>query len=70
LAAGFSSLFERISRLIPNTPVIEMLFPYFYFGRQVAAHPFKAKLQLIGYMSVLLIIVVMTYYQRVMKMER
>jgi hypothetical protein len=69
LAAGFSPLFERISRLIPNTPVIEMMFPYFYFGRQVAVNPTQAKLQLIGYMFALLILAAITYRRRVMKME-
>jgi len=70
LAAGFSPVFERISRLLPNTPVIEMLFPYFYFGRQVAANPIAAKLQLAAYCLVLLVLVVIVYHQRVLKMQR
>ena len=70
LAAGFSPLFEKISRLIPNTPVIEMLFPYFYFGRQVAVHPLRAKFQLAAYVIVLLILVVLIYRKRVLSKER
>ncbi len=70
LAAGFSPVFEKISRLIPNTPVIEMLFPYFYFGRQVAAHPLGAKLQLAGYTIILLLIVFLVYRARVLAKER
>lgn len=70
LAAGFSPLFEKISRLIPNTPVIERLFPYFYFGRQVEAHPLGAILQLAGYTIVLLLVVILVYRARVLAKER
>jgi len=70
LAAGFSSLFEKISRLVPNTAVIEMLFPYFYFGREVAAHPIRAQLQLAGYSLALLTVVGVIYKQRVLAMKR
>ena len=69
LAAGFSAIFERISRLIPNTVVIEMMFPYFYYGRQVAVHPEAGELQLALYCLVLIVLVVIVYRQRVMKME-
>jgi ABC-type multidrug transport system permease subunit len=70
LAAGFSTAFERISRLIPNTPIIEMLFPYFYYGREVAANPTAAGLQLAGYCLVLLALVVLAYRRRVLAMEK
>jgi ABC-type transport system involved in multi-copper enzyme maturation permease subunit len=70
LAAGFPSILEKISRLIPNTPIIEMLFPYYYFGRVVAANPVAAQLQLALYCLVLLILVVVVYRQRVLKMQR
>lgn len=70
LAAGFSPAFERISRLIPNTPVIEMLFPYFYLGRQVAAKPLAAQWQLAGYSLVLLVLVVVVYHRRVLAKQR
>jgi ABC-type transport system involved in multi-copper enzyme maturation permease subunit len=70
LAAGFSPAFERVSRLIPNTPIIEMLFPYFYFGRQVAANPTAAMLQLAGYCLVLLVLVVVVYHRRVLTRQR
>jgi hypothetical protein len=70
LAAGFSAVFEPISRLIPNTPTVEMMFPYFYFGRVVATHPVAAKLQLVVYCLVLLIMVIVVYRQRVLKMQR
>jgi ABC-type multidrug transport system permease subunit len=70
LAAGFPSIFEQISRLIPNTPAIELLFPYFYFGRQVAANPTAAQIQLIGYCLVLLVILTAVYRQRVLSMQR
>lgn len=70
LAAGFSRLFEQISRLIPNTAVIELLFPNFYFGRQVAINPFGAWLQLAGYSLILLLLVTIVYRQRVMTMKR
>jgi ABC-type multidrug transport system permease subunit len=70
LAAGFSPVFERISRLIPNTPIIEMLFPYFYFGREVAANPTAAQLQLAGYCLALLVAVVIVYRRRVLTMQR
>lgn len=70
LAAGFSRLFEQISRLIPNTPIIEMLIPYFYFGRQVATNPIEAKLQLAGYTLILLVLVTVVYRQRIMSMKR
>lgn len=70
LAAGFSPVFEDISRLIPNTPTIEMLFPYFYFGRQVAARPAAVQLQLAGYCLALLVIVVVIYRQRILRMRK
>jgi ABC-type transport system involved in multi-copper enzyme maturation permease subunit len=70
LAAGFSPIFERISRLIPNTPIIEMIFPYFYFGREVAPNPAAAKLQLAGYCLVLLVMLAIVYRQRVTSMQR
>ncbi|MBN2045608.1 MAG: ABC transporter permease [Anaerolineales bacterium] len=70
LAAGFSRVFERVSRAIPNTPVIEMMFPYFYFGRQVAAHPTAARVQLVIYCLVLAVLVVIVYRQRVLRMQR
>ena len=70
LAAGFSPVFERVSRLIPNTPTIEMLFPYFYFGRQVAANPVTAQLQIGGYCLLLLLLFVVVYRQRILKMQR
>ena len=70
LAAGFSPVFERISRLIPNTPIIEMLFPYFYYGRVVAANPAEAHLQLAGYCLVLLVSVAVVYRWRVLTMQR
>jgi ABC-type multidrug transport system permease subunit len=69
LAAGFSPVFERISRLVPNTPVIELLFPYFYFGRQVAANPTTVQLQLIGYCLVLVLLTVVAYRRRVLTMQ-
>jgi hypothetical protein len=70
LAAGFSPVFERVSRLIPNTPTIEMLFPYFYFDRQVAARPLAAQLQLAGYCLALFVSVVLVYRQRILKMRK
>jgi hypothetical protein len=70
IAAGFSPAFESVSRLIPNTPVIEMLFPYFYFGRQVAANPILAKVQLAGYCVVLLTLLIFVYYWRVLAKQR
>jgi hypothetical protein len=70
LAAGFSTLFEKISRLIPNTIVVEMLFPYFYFGREVASAPKLAALQLALYSIILLIILVMIYRKQVLSKER
>ena len=70
LAAGFSTTFERISRLIPNTPVIEMLFPYFYFGRQVASDPLLAIIQLIVYCLVLLAGVIIIYRKQIMVRTR
>jgi ABC-type multidrug transport system permease subunit len=70
LAAGFSPLFERVSRLIPNTPIVEMIFPYFYFGREVAAHQTAAGLQIAGYCLTLLALVLVVYRRRVLAMER
>jgi ABC-type multidrug transport system permease subunit len=70
LAAGFSRTFELISRLIPNTLIVEMLFPYFYFGRQVEAHPTVARLQLAGYVLALLILLVLVYQKRILSKER
>jgi ABC-type multidrug transport system permease subunit len=70
LAAGFSPTFERISRLIPNTPIIEMLFPYFYFGRQVANNPSLAKFQLTLYCLVLIALVIWVYRWRVLTRQR
>lgn len=70
LAAGFPPLFEQISRLIPNTPVIELLFPYFYFSRQVAANPTAAQLQLAGYCLALLVVLAAVYRRRVLSMQR
>jgi len=70
LAAGFSPLFEIISRLIPNTPVIEMMFPYFYFGRKVAAQPLLVNLQLTAYVLGLLIAVGFIYKKRILSKER
>lgn len=70
LAAGFSPVFERISRLIPNTPVIEMLFPYFYFDREVASNPTIVQIQLTGYCLVLLVLIAAVYRRRVLTMQR
>jgi ABC-type multidrug transport system permease subunit len=70
LAAGFSPLFERISRLIPNTPIIEMIFPYFYYGREVTAHPTSAGLQIAGYCLALLALLILVYRRRVLAMQR
>lgn len=70
LAAGFSRVFESVSRLIPNTPVIEMLFPYFYFGRKVAANPGMALAQLAGYCLALLAAAAVVYRQRVTQRQR
>jgi hypothetical protein len=70
LSAGYSAIFESISRLTPNTPTVEMMFPYFYFGREVAAHPAAAQLQLVGYCLALLIMVVVIYRQQILKMQR
>ena len=70
LAAGFSTIFEKISRLIPNTAIIEMLFPYFYYGRQVAAHPLSARLQLAAYCILLLVAVAAVYHKRVIAVQR
>jgi hypothetical protein len=70
LAAGFSPLFETISRFIPNTPTIEMLFPYFYFGRQVAAHPTLAYFQLGIYCILGLISVTLMYRKHILAPKR
>jgi ABC-type multidrug transport system permease subunit len=70
LAAGFSSTFEKVSRVIPNTPIVEMLFPYFYFGRLVEANPLAARLQLVVYSIILLILLVLVYQKRVVSKER
>jgi hypothetical protein len=70
LAAGFSSLFEKISRLMPNTLVVEMLFPYFYYGRQVADNQLGAAFQIIGYTITMLLIVILVYRNRVLTKDR
>jgi len=70
LAAGFSQTFEDISRLIPNTPTIELMFPYFYFGREVAASPPSSYLQLAGTCIVLLVFVLYAYQRRVLARQR
>jgi ABC-type multidrug transport system permease subunit len=70
LAAGFSTVFERVSRAIPNTPVVEAIFPYFYYGRQVAANPVAAQVQLAVYSFVLILLVIVVYRQCVLRMER
>jgi ABC-type multidrug transport system permease subunit len=70
LAAGFSRIFEIVSRLIPNTLIVEMLFPYFYFGREVEANPTAARLQLAGYVIALLLLLVLVYRKRILSKER
>jgi ABC-type multidrug transport system permease subunit len=70
LAAGFPKAFERISRVIPNTPVIEAIFPYFYYGKQVAPYPLAAQIQLLIYCLVLVVLVILVYRQRVLQMQR
>jgi hypothetical protein len=70
LAAGFSPTFESISRFIPNTPTIEMLFPYFYFGREVANNPTMAKVQLVLYCLGLILLVIWVYRWRVLTKRR
>ncbi len=70
LAAGFPTIFERVSRLIPNTPVIEFLFPHYYFGREVAANPTIARFQLAGYCLILLGALAAIYRRRVLDMQR
>jgi hypothetical protein len=70
LAAGFSPTFEGISRLIPNTAVVEMLFPYFYFGRQVQADPTGAIVQLTAYSVILGLLVIELYRWRVLSKQR
>jgi hypothetical protein len=70
LAAGFSPTFERISRLIPNTAIIEMLFPTFYFGKQVQANPTVAIIQLTTYCVILVFLVLWAYQRRVLTKQR
>ena len=61
---------ELISRLIPNTAVVEMIFPYFYYGRVVAPNPTTAIIQLIGYCLVFLAVLIVIYRQRVLSKQR
>lgn len=70
LAAGFSLEFERVSRLIPNTTIVETLFPYFYFNRQVATNPGAAWSLVWAYCIVLCLAVVVVYRWRVLSKQR
>jgi hypothetical protein len=64
LAAGFGGLFERISRLTPNTHAVELLFPR-YYGTAVGT-PQLAALILVLFSAGTLVLTVLVYRWRVM----
>lgn len=69
LAAGFSTSFERISKLLPNTHTEELIFPYFYYGRQVG-DPALSALVLLVYPLAFVALTALVYQRRVLQETR
>jgi len=67
LAAGFGGLYERVSRLVPNTHVVELLFPSFY-GVQVG-QPWHSALFLAAVCLGVVALTGLIYYRRVLGQE-
>jgi hypothetical protein len=67
LAAGFGGLYEAISRCIPNTHAIELLFPQ-YYGVQVGRSLYSI-LFLVGASVMMVGLTAIVYRQRVMRRE-
>jgi hypothetical protein len=65
LAAGFSSAYAAISRLIPNTHATELIFPS-YFGAKVG-NPSVSVLFLVILSVVMVLMTALVYRQRVLK---
>jgi ABC-type multidrug transport system permease subunit len=65
LAASFGGLFERISRLTPNTHAVELLFPRYY--GTVVGTPQLSALVLMLFSTGILAITVLVYYRRVVR---
>ena len=63
LAAGFNRTYEFISRFTPNAHVVELTFPYYYFGYSVGK-PAQSILFLIGMCIFILAAVTVVYRQR------
>jgi hypothetical protein len=65
LAAGFSTSYERVSRLTPFTHATELLFPRYYDGITVGT-PWLSVLVLVLYSAGMLVLTVLAYRWRVM----
>ncbi|MBI9047049.1 MAG: hypothetical protein JEZ06_21365 [Anaerolineaceae bacterium] len=63
LAGGFSGLYEQISRFIPNTYAVELLFPH-YYGTQLHV-PSLASMTLVFMCLLMLALVTILYTMRV-----
>lgn len=68
LAAGFSGPYETISRFVPNTHAVELLFPR-YYGPEIG-DPTLATAVLSFTSVVTLILTVLAYYWRVLRQQK
>jgi hypothetical protein len=64
LAAGFNRTYETISRFTPNAHVVELTFPYYYFGYPVGK-PVQSAVVLVSMCVVMLVAVALVYRRRV-----
>ncbi|MBN2502410.1 MAG: ABC transporter permease [Anaerolineales bacterium] len=64
LAAGFNRTYEAVSRFTPNAHVVELTFPYYYFGYLVG-DPGQSVGMLLLMCVVILTVVTLVYRQRV-----
>jgi hypothetical protein len=69
LAAGFSTAFEYVSKVLPNTHAVELMFPYFYYGRQVGS-PALSLVVLLVYVLALVALTAFVYQRRVLQATR
>jgi ABC-type multidrug transport system permease subunit len=63
LAAGFGGAYEQVSRLVPNTHAVELLFPR-YYGAPIGA-PLVSALVLVLFSAGMLVLTALAYRWRV-----
>ncbi|MCA9923102.1 MAG: ABC transporter permease [Anaerolineales bacterium] len=68
LVQGFSGAYETVSRLVPNTHAVQLLFPH-YYGRMVGNSGFSIG-ALIVFSAVMLILTAVTYQRQIVFRQR